>query len=202
MASFKIGLKGIFLIKYLILMNVTIVTGWKGTRDKESSNQKPRRVDFINPCSRVWVVMPYGLVAVFSIVSRCGWIRAVLVVVLVGHTLLSGTGERERVRFLSHGEASRLVSVSMLLKSRQADEPQVWPISPWWAVNMCSSCISRATLICTRDARHTMIIVTIMGILVKNIYNIFLIYSIRKFYFNMMRTIKYKLHHKDVGMFF
>ncbi len=55
---------------------------------------------------------------------------SVLVVVLVGHTLLSGTGERERVRFLSHGEASRLVSVSTLLKSRQADEPQVWPISP------------------------------------------------------------------------
>ncbi len=45
------------------------------------------------------------------------------------HTL-SGMGERERVRFLSHGEASRLVSVSMLLKSQQADEPQVWPISP------------------------------------------------------------------------
>ncbi len=51
---------------------VCVVTGWKGTRDKESSNQKPRRVDFINPCSRVWVVMPDGLVAVFSNVSRCG----------------------------------------------------------------------------------------------------------------------------------
>ncbi len=49
--------------------------------------------------------------------------------VLVGHTLLSGTGEKERVRFLSHGEASPLASVSTLLKSRQADEPQVWPIS-------------------------------------------------------------------------
>ncbi len=36
----------------------------------------------------------------------------------------------QRVRFLSHGEASRLVSVSTLLKIRQADEPQVWPISP------------------------------------------------------------------------
>ncbi len=138
--------------KFLVCVN--IVTGWKGTRDKESSNQKPRRVDIINPCLRAWVVMPFGLVAVFSIVSRCGWIRAVLVVVLVGHTLLSGMGERERVRFLSHGEASRLVSVSTLLKSRQADEPQVWPISPWWAVNRCSSCISRATLTWTRDARH------------------------------------------------
>ncbi len=37
---------------------------------------------------------------------------------------------RERVSWLSHGEASHLSSVSTLLKCRQADEPQVWPISP------------------------------------------------------------------------
>ncbi len=38
-----------------MLASSTSVTGWKGTRDKESSNQKPRRVDFINPCSgRGW----------------------------------------------------------------------------------------------------------------------------------------------------
>ncbi len=37
---------------------------------------------------------------------------------------------RERVSLLSHGEASHLSSVSTLLKCKQADEPQVWPISP------------------------------------------------------------------------
>ncbi len=59
-----------FFLSFFLSLNT--VTGWKGTRDKESSNQKPRRVDFINPCLRAWVVMPFGLLAVFSIVSRCG----------------------------------------------------------------------------------------------------------------------------------
>ncbi len=61
--------------------------------------------------------------------------------------------KREKVRLLSHPS-----SVSTLLTCRRVDEPQVWPISPLWLVSRCSSWVSRAKLIWTRDARHNIYI--------------------------------------------
>ncbi len=114
------------------------VAGWK--------DHTTRRVQFKSPEGgfywHSWVEMVLLLAEVLSVVSRCGWIRAVLVAVLIGyHCCLERN--REKVSLLSHGEVSHPSSVSMLLMCRWVDEPQVCPISPWWLVSRCSSWVSR-----------------------------------------------------------
>ncbi len=67
---------------------------WQDGRNTQQGGLwlKPRRVDFIDKQVNTWSVMAVLLVAVLSIVSRCGWIRAVLVAVLIGRAGLGWAG--------------------------------------------------------------------------------------------------------------
>ncbi len=134
------------------LIYIYIVAGWK--------DHATRRVLFKSPESgfywHTWGVMVLLLAEVLSVVSRCGWISLALVTVLIGYPLWN----RAKVSLLSHGEVSHPSSMSTLLMCRWVDEPQVWPISPWWLLSRCSSWVSRATLMWTQDARHNIYIVT------------------------------------------
>ncbi len=135
--------------KQQIIVCIVWQGGWI-TRQGEFS-LSPRRVDFIDTREWWWC----------SCLQRCSQlcpgagesVRCSWRCWLVTHCCLEWN--REKVSLLSHGEVSHPSSVSMLLMCRWVDEPQVCPISPWWLVSRCSSWVSRATLMWTRDACHT-----------------------------------------------
>ncbi len=126
----------------------TSVAGWK--------DHATRRVQFKSPEGgfywHTWVVMVLLLAEVLSVMSRwrgesvlCSW-RCWSVT----RCCLEWNGERKLACCLME----RFLTLCPWACCLCAGEPQVCPISPWWLVSRCSSWVSRAMLMWTRDARH------------------------------------------------
>ncbi len=129
----------------------TTVTEWKDHTTRRAQNEIPRRVDFILNKVVKCRVGCWGEY-VLSVRDSSGWcLRAVLVAVLVGHTLVSGSQRRKYVSSQHRGDPSLPSAQPRMAYLAAGEWVSAVADQPVMSGCRCSSSVSRATLMCVRD---------------------------------------------------